>query len=97
MTPQDFIAKEFTSIIQDSREYRAYELGMAVGYFQLYCNIKQDQGEKIAKNIFEDFFNGTERFHEYFKKIVEIDNKNNENQSLGNIERFKEFMKSKED
>ncbi len=93
MTPQDFITKEFNSIIQDSREYRAYDLGMAAGYFQFYLNIKKENGEEVAKDTFKSLFDGNERFHEYFKKLVEIHNKS----KIDNIERFKEFMKSKED
>ena len=38
----DFICKEFDTIIKDSREYRAYELGMANGFFELYRYIKTD-------------------------------------------------------
>jgi len=34
----NFICKEFDTIIKDSREYRAYELGMANGFFELYRN-----------------------------------------------------------
>lgn len=31
----NFITKEFETIIKDSREYRAYELGTAAGFFSI--------------------------------------------------------------
>lgn len=69
----DFISKEFDTIIKDSREYRAYDLGMASGYFQLYKYIKSDVGEEKTNEQFKLFMEGTERMYEYFRKLVEID------------------------
>lgn len=70
---KDFVTKEFDTIIKDSREYRAYDLGMAAGFFQLYKYIEGDMGEQHVKKQFESFMNGTERMYEYFRKLVELD------------------------
>ena len=69
----DFITKEFDTIIKDSREYKAYELGMASGYFQLYKYIEVEFGEQHVKKQFESFIKGTERMYEYFRKLIELD------------------------
>lgn len=69
----NFITKEFDTIIKDSREYRAYELGMAAGSFQLYSYIKIDMGEQHVKEQFKSFIDGTERTCEYFRKLIELD------------------------
>lgn len=68
-----FISKEFDTIIRDSREYRAYELGVASGYFQLYKYIITDLGEEQAQRSFESFITGEDRISEYFKKLIELD------------------------
>ena len=69
----DFICKEFDTIIKDSREYRAYELGMANGFFELYRYIKIDIGIDKAKEQFKYFIQGKERVSEYFNRLIEID------------------------
>lgn len=47
---------------------------MASAYFQLYKYIKSDIGEEKTKEQFKSFMNGTERVHEYFRKLIELDN-----------------------
>lgn len=69
----NFITKEFNTIIKDSREYRAYELGVASGYFGLYEYIKIEIGVNKAKEIFKDVIKGEERVNEYFNKLIELD------------------------
>jgi len=69
----NFIAKEFDTIIKDSREYRAYELGVAGGYFHLYSYIKEESGIDFAKNSFKAFINEDSRTCEYFRKLIELD------------------------
>jgi len=69
----DFISKEFETIIKDSREYRAYELGVAGGYFQLYSYIKEESGIEFAKNLFKAFIDEDSRTCEYFRKLIELD------------------------
>ena len=65
----DFICKEFDTIIKDSREYRAYELGMANGFFELYRYIKTDidilkliQEQIKQKNNLNILFKGKKEF-----------------------------------
>jgi len=69
----DFIYREFNTIIKDSREHRAYELGMANGFFELYKYIKTDIGVDKAKEQFKYFIQGKERVSEYFNRLIEID------------------------
>jgi len=71
----NFICKEFDTIIKDSREYRAYELGMANGFFELYRYIKTDIRVDKAKEQFKYFIQGKERVSEYFNRLIEIDEK----------------------
>lgn len=69
----DFITKDFNEIIKDSREYRSYELGIAYGFFQLYSHIKHEDGVDYAKKVFKVYTEGTDRYNEYFRKLIEID------------------------
>jgi len=87
-----FICKEFDTIIKDSREYRAYELGMANGFFELYRYIKIDIGIDKAKEQFKYFIQGKERVSEYFNRLIEIDEEP-VNEWEEKIERYKELIK----
>lgn len=69
----DFIIKEFDTIIKDSREYRAYELGVANGFFELYKYIVLDMGEEKAIEFFQHFIEGKDKVSEYFNKLIELD------------------------
>jgi len=86
----DFICKEFDTIIKDSREYRAYELGMANGFFELYRYIKTDIGVDKAKEQFKYFIQGKERVYEYFNRLIEIDEEP-VTEWEEKIERYKEY------
>lgn len=72
-----YISKEFNSILKDSREYRAYELGFASGYYKLYEYIKIVNDVETAKEFFKEFTEGEDRVGEYFRKLVELDEKIN--------------------
>ena len=72
-----FVNKEFEGIIKDSREYRAYELGVATGWFELYRYIKTEIGEKTSKEYFKHPINGESRISEYFNKLIELDKEQN--------------------
>lgn len=72
-----YISKEFDSIIKDSREYRAYELGVAYGYYHLYEYIQSENGVKAAKNSFKVFIERDDKIGEYFRKLIEIDEEPN--------------------
>ena len=68
----NFISKEFNTILKETREYRAYELGVASGYYNLYNYIKLDSGEEFAKKFFKSFLEGTDKVNEYFRKLIEL-------------------------
>lgn len=68
----DYISKEFDTIIKDSREYRAYELGVASGWYYLYDYISKENGAEEAKKTFKTFFEGTDKQCEHFRKLVEL-------------------------
>lgn len=69
----NFIANEFDTIIKDSREYRAFELGTASGCFNLYSYIKKEDGIESAKKSFKFILEGTDRASEYFRELIKID------------------------
>jgi len=73
----NFISKEFETIIKDSREYRAYDLGMASGFFHLYKYMIVDIGEEKAKEQFKLFMDGNERMYEYFNELLRLDKEEN--------------------
>lgn len=72
-----FIQSEFDRIIKDSREYRAFELGVAYGNFGLFKYVKSNMDEEKAKEIFKDCINGKDRISEYFNKLIELDKEQN--------------------
>ncbi len=82
---QDFINKEFNSIINDSREYRAFELGMAAGYFELYKYLRSDIGEKEVNKSFKNIIEGKSRISEYFNNLIEINKDDTLFKSMFNV------------
>lgn len=77
-----FIEKEFNKIFEESKEYRAFQLGMARGWFYLYDHTSKELGEKEADRIF-DVHNSSkdnEVWRKYFLQMVDID-KEQDNES----------------
>lgn len=72
-----YISKEFNSIIEDSREHRAYKLGVAVGYYHLYEYIQSKNGIEAAKKSFKIFIKSDDRIGEYFRKLIELGEETN--------------------
>ena len=72
-----YISKEFDSIIKDSRQYRAYELGVASGYYHLYEYIESEDGVEAAKKSFKVFIESNDRIGEYFRKLIELGEETN--------------------
>ena len=73
----DFVAKEFDGIMEESREYRAFQLGMANGIYQLYKYFKTDFGKEKANEAFKTFFYGTDNVCAYFRKMIELSEESN--------------------
>ena len=72
-----YISSEFNSILKDSREHRAYELGVAAGYYHLYEYIQSEDGVEAAKKSFRVFIESDDRIGEYFRKLIELGEKTN--------------------
>lgn len=72
-----YISKEFNSILKDSREHRAYELGVATGYYHLYEYIQSEYGVEAAKKSFRVFIESDDRIGEYFRKLIELGEETN--------------------
>jgi len=59
----DYISKEFDTIIKDSggyREYRAYELGVALGWYYLYSYMSEKNSVEEVKKTFNAFLKDVE-------------------------------------
>jgi len=74
----DYVSKEFDAIIKDSggyREYRAYELGVALGWYYLYTYMSEKNSVEEVKKTFNAFLKEIDNAGkqcEYFKNLVEL-------------------------
>jgi DNA-binding ferritin-like protein len=68
----DFINKEYSDIIAQTREMRAFNLGTANGYYQLYKYIKDEIGKDSANKCFKSCFEATDEVSKYFTKMIEL-------------------------
>jgi hypothetical protein len=67
-----YVSKELNSIIKDSRESRAYDLGVATGYFKLYSYIKEQNNKDYAVKTFGNVFKSSNRIDVYLRKLIEL-------------------------
>ena len=61
-------------ISKDAVEYRAYNLGVAVGMHQLYTYIKQCEGQVLADKLIAKIANASDAYA-ILKKMIELENK----------------------
>lgn len=59
-------------IMRESREQRAYELGIAYGWFNFYVYIKNTMSKDDADKIFNSILVGSENVNTYFRKLIEL-------------------------
>jgi len=69
-----YVYDELNKIITQTREWQAYELGIASGYYQFYKYYKDECGEDTANKSFKTFISGTDKCNEYFRNLVKFDN-----------------------
>lgn len=67
-----YISKKWDEISKDTTEYKAYSLGLAVGYYQLYEYIRQTNGQALADTFIEDISNDMEEFYKLLKELIMI-------------------------
>jgi hypothetical protein len=70
---EKFVTDTLNMMLNETREYQAFALGLAYGYYQLYKNMISEYGKEITDHSFESTLTGTEKYNEYFKKLVELD------------------------
>ena len=83
-----FIEKEFNKIFEESKEYRAFQLGMARGWFYLYDHIRKEFGEKEANKMFDVHSSNedNEVWRKYFLQMIDVDKeKNNESEFVSKM------------
>ena len=64
-------------VLRDSNEYKAYNLGIAVGYFYLYSYIKTGDGQEWADKVINDLISEMQDPYvkKTLKKIIDLENK----------------------
>ena len=70
---QQYVSDELNKIWNQTRECEAYSLGIANGWYQFYRYYKDEVGEDIANKSFKSILNGTNKYSEHFRKLVELD------------------------
>lgn len=73
----DYLNKEYSDIMSETREKRAFDLGMAYGYFQLYNYIKMENDKETADNCFKSMLSDESNERKHFKKMVELSEQEN--------------------
>jgi hypothetical protein len=72
----NYINKKFNDIAKDTPIMRAYTLGNAVGFFQVYKYIKKEAGIETARDCFRSL-DGDEEYVKIIRTLIELDNKEN--------------------
>ena len=73
---QKYIDKKWKDISKDIPTVKAYNLGLAVGYFQAYKNAKIYLGEETMKEIWSGL-SADDDFTKTLRTLIELDNKEN--------------------
>jgi len=69
---QQYVSDKLNEIIEQTREFEAYTLGVANGYYQFYQYYKSEFGEDVANKSFKSFLNGTNKCNKHFRKLIEL-------------------------
>ena len=73
---QKYIDKKWKDISKDIPTDKAYNLGLAVGYFQAYKNAKISLGEEKMREIWGGL-SGDDDFTKTLRTLIELHNKEN--------------------
>ena len=73
---QKYIDKKWKDIAKDTPTVKAYNLGLAVGYFQAYKNDKVFIGEETMRETWSGL-KGDDDFTKTLRTLIELDNSEN--------------------
>ena len=68
-----FINTELGSIMNDSREYKAFSLGCAYGHWNLYKYLIGEIGKERADKIYDGVFTGDMPYNKYLNSMAKLD------------------------
>lgn len=86
---QKYIDKKFNDIIMDTTAMKAYNLGLAVGYYQAYKHAKISLGEETMRELWSGL-SGDDDFTKTYRTLIELDNKEN----VSTAERIAEVLEN---
>lgn len=73
---QKYVDKKFNDIMMDTNVMKAYNLGMAYGYYQAYRNARIVLGEETMKELWSGL-NSDDDFTKTYRTLIELDNQEN--------------------
>ena len=86
---QKYIDKKFNDIIMDTNVIKAYNLGIAVGYYQAYKTAKTSLGEETMRELWSGL-SGEDDFTKTFRTLIELDGQEN----VSTAERIAEVLEN---
>lgn len=91
-----YIGKKWEEISKDTVECRSYNLGLAVGYYQLYEYIKQVEGQVYADLLIDKISNDTEAYA-ILKELIVLSSKEAQTKAEEIAEALYKHKRSKRD
>lgn len=91
-----YIGKKWEEISKDTVECRAYNLGLAVGVYQLYEYIKQADGQTYADLLVDKLSNDSETYA-ILKELILLSNKEVQTKAEKITEALYEHKRNKRD
>lgn len=91
-----YIGKKYEEISKQSVEYKAYQLGYAAGYYNLYEYIKQTEGQVYADKLI-DSISKDEELYEILKELIMLSDRKNQTKAEKILEALHEYKQNKRD
>lgn len=91
-----YIGKKWEEISKDTVKCRAYNLGLAVGHYQLYEYIKQAEGQTYADLLVDKLSNDSETYA-ILKELILLSNKEVQTKAEKITEALYEHKRNKRD
>lgn len=91
-----YIGKKWEEISKDTVECRSYNLGLAVGYYQLYEYIKQSEGQGYADLLIDKLSNDSEAYA-ILKELISLSSKEAQTKAERIVEALYEHKQNKRD
>ena len=86
---QKYIDKKFNDIMMDTTVMKAYNFGLAVGYYQAYKHAKISLGEETMRELWSGL-SGDDDFTKTYRTLIELDNQEN----VSTAERIAEVLEN---